>query len=103
MLRIAMVAVCLSLVCGASVKQNTAKKQSDPSWEKPPFCLENDCPVYELLEDFGDYERRRYPSATWVSTTYEASSLEEADEMSSVAFNKLFNYIDGQNDRGEVL
>ena len=37
----------------------------------------------------------------WVSTTVTADTPEEANEQLSIAFNRLFNYIEGENERGE--
>ena len=48
------------------------------------------------------YEVRRYQPAKWVSTTYTARTAEEADQAGTDAFYRLFDYIDGSNERGGI-
>ena len=101
MFRLAVVALCLAVVYSAAVEKKVENKLTE-EWEKPAFCNGNDCPVFEVLEQGDGYEVRRYPAATWVSTMYYANNPAEGDEKQGVAFNKLFNYIDGQNVNGEL-
>ena len=95
MLRLTLAAICLALASSAAVQPQKL------DWEEPSFCNTNQCPVFEVVEEFDGYELRRYPAATWVSTIYEANNPAEADGMVGTAFNKLFNYIDGQNEEGK--
>ena len=45
---------------------------------------------------------RRYQLAKLVNTTYTAHAELEANEKYSIAFNKLFQYIDRGNERGRT-
>ena len=55
-----------------------------------------------LIAHLQSWEQRRYEQAMWVSTDYEAV-LDTIDEQSSEAFNRLFEYISGENDRSQVI
>ena len=44
---------------------------------------------------------RRYQPAKWVSTVVMANDMEEADAQLTIAFNRLFSYIDGENKNSE--
>ena len=46
------------------------------------------------------WEKRTYEKAMWVSTTV-AAVVDNVDEQLGIAFDRLFNYISGENDRGE--
>merc|ERR1712121_116511 len=72
-------------------------------WVKPAYCNGLDCPVFEVFENATEYELRRYSAAMWVSTQYTAMTPDEADEMARVAFNRLFEYISGQNENKEKI
>ena len=47
------------------------------------------------------WEKRAYEQAMWVSTTV-AAVVDNVDEQLDNAFNTLFGYISGENDRGET-
>lgn len=54
-------------------------------------------PAYQLVEKKQGYEIRNYPELTVVQTTVSA----EYDDATNIAFNRLFDYISGENS-GEV-
>lgn len=62
----------------------------------PPECDKYDCPTYTVLSQnqTASVEIRQYNAARWVRTKIEAISYEEA---TSEGFNRLFDYISGQN------
>ena len=63
------------------------------------FCHGIDCPTYTNTSTDG-LELRFYESAMWASTNVSSISLEEAE---SVGFNRLFNYISGENEAGTPI
>ncbi|CAL4156844.1 unnamed protein product [Meganyctiphanes norvegica] len=52
---------------------------------------------YDVIKTTESYEERHYPARKWVSTMSYSISY---DTCHSEMFNKLFDYIDGQNDQG---
>merc|ERR1719487_1547184 len=62
----------------------------------PPECDKYDCPTFTVIAQntTASIEIRRYNSARWARTNVQAISFEEASE---VGFNRLFDYISGQN------
>lgn len=63
--------------------------------QSPPFCHGLDCPKYSV-QDIGDgVELRQYESAVWVSTRVQGAKYGQATR---TGFQRLFNYISGQNE-----
>ena len=62
--------------------------------ETIPECDNYDCPVYTLLSSNSSYEVREYDSALWARTKVQAFYFEEAV---NIGFNRLFDYITGEN------
>ncbi|KAH3827998.1 heme-binding protein 2-like [Dreissena polymorpha] len=52
-------------------------------------------PPYTVVDSRDGYEERKYVAAKWVSTTVESMTRQSAV---STAFQRLFNYISGEND-----
>jgi hypothetical protein len=64
--------------------------------DKPWFCHDLDCPIFELKETVGDYyEIREYPETRWVSTVESGIKFELA---LAKGFATLYRYIDGKNE-----
>merc|ERR1711976_735583 len=82
MLRVVILAVCVSLSVQKSVEQTD-------DWVKPSFCKGLDCPKYTVLEQFEGYELREYEEAMWVSSEGRAV---EAGDITGDLFMKLFYY-----------
>ncbi|XP_069136615.1 heme-binding protein 2-like [Argopecten irradians] len=59
------------------------------------FCHDLDCPAYEVLANTTGYEKRRYEATKWVATNLTSASFSSGEN--SKMFNKLFQYISGQN------
>merc|ERR1719183_2272494 len=66
------------------------------SADGPPECNRYDCPTYTLLSQnqTASIEIRQYNSARWVRTKVQAIAYEQA---ANEGFNRLFDYISGQN------
>ncbi|KAL4225506.1 Heme-binding protein 2 [Mactra antiquata] len=69
--------------------------------DPPAFCHKLDCPRYEVVQTFKDYELRSYLSSMWVATNVTQMQFTEDDKKKQ--FNKLLDYISGQNDRSEKI
>eukprot|EP01121_Diplochlamys_sp_Union-15-3_P005289 TRINITY_DN15621_c0_g1_i1.p1 TRINITY_DN15621_c0_g1~~TRINITY_DN15621_c0_g1_i1.p1 ORF type:complete len:229 (-),score=23.62 TRINITY_DN15621_c0_g1_i1:16-654(-) len=61
---------------------------------KPWFCHDLDCPLYETISNNSRYEIRSYSASKWTSTNVAALSFEDGIEK---GFSLLFDYITGQN------
>uniref|UniRef100_A0A7R9UCW7 Heme-binding protein 2 n=1 Tax=Pinguiococcus pyrenoidosus TaxID=172671 RepID=A0A7R9UCW7_9STRA len=74
------------------------------SWEAPWYCHDLDCPAFESddfpLETGEIVEVRHYEANLWTSTVIKGTSLMAA---TSEAFEKLFDYLQGANEAGEVV
>ena len=62
--------------------------------DEPSFCHDLDCPKYTLVDKKDGYEVRNYKPSKWVGTTISSVSYTKAVD---TAFDKLFNYISGEN------
>ena len=73
-----------------------APSSRDWDGDEPDFCHDLDCPKYTLASKKDGYEVRKYESSRWVGVTMTSN-----DWYGSVneAFEMLFNYISGQNDK----
>ncbi|XP_044147176.1 heme-binding protein 2-like [Bufo gargarizans] len=73
-----------------------AVQASDVSSQKlPPFCGHYDCPKYQLVKDYAEFELRQYEETHWVTTSVKQDILGMV-----TSFNRLFNYISGNNAEG---
>jgi hypothetical protein len=63
-------------------------------WEKPSFCHELDCPMYETIVEQGDYTIRKYKSSRWVSTVVQDAHFHTA---AYKGFMRLLKYLTGGN------
>lgn len=63
-----------------------------------PNCNTLDCPKYDVIDGNSDFEIRRYNSTFWTST----SKIEDISFVHAnlLAFDQLFDYIQGKNDYG---
>ncbi|XP_053194882.1 heme-binding protein 2 [Scomber japonicus] len=65
------------------------------------FCTETQqCLLFDLICETGDYEVRHYKSVKWVSTKETSFFMEMA---SMRAFRRLFQYITGANENGKKI
>uniref|UniRef100_A0A7S3VGJ2 SOUL heme-binding protein n=1 Tax=Dunaliella tertiolecta TaxID=3047 RepID=A0A7S3VGJ2_DUNTE len=72
-----------------------------PRAEKPAFCRDLDCPIYEVLKTLdGGVELRKYSSGQWVSTDISGVSYKDAMRK---GFMTLFGYISGANADGRKI
>ncbi|KAM9315384.1 heme-binding protein 2-like [Gastrophryne carolinensis] len=65
--------------------------------EKPSFCGNNDCPVYQVVKKYENFEHRMYEESRWVTTPMEQDYF--GFEMVK-SFRRLFKYITGNNAEG---
>ncbi|GIY65830.1 uncharacterized protein CDAR_525801 [Caerostris darwini] len=59
-----------------------------------------ECIEYQVVSRHLAYEERQYPATTWVSTSTEGPSLNDANNH---MYRKLFSYIQGNNAKGMKL
>lgn len=77
-------------------RSNQYSVQATSETESPWFCHGLDCPVFKALKGGAGYEAREYDASNWFSTSLTGVDLSEAtDKM----FEKLFDYIEGENDK----
>jgi hypothetical protein len=67
--------------------------------EEPWFCHGIDCPNFTNTT-IDSIEVRTYESALWASTNISGISLTEAN---NIGFDRLFDYISGENESGEAI
>merc|ERR1719209_1450451 len=70
-------------------------------WSPPKFCRGNDCPKFTILNKTENYEVRKYESSRWASTTVQ--NLHDLNGAMRTGFMRLFNYITGNNEKGEKI
>lgn len=66
---------------------------------EPWFCHGIDCPNFTNTTIEG-IEIRNYPAALWASTNISGINLIDAE---NIGFNRLFDYISGDNDSGDAI
>lgn len=71
----------------------------DSAWP-PKFCKTLDCPKFTVVTSTKDYEERMYEASNWVTTSMVGIDYKDAQ---SKMFMKLFNYISGNNAKGEKI
>ena len=54
---------------------------------------------YTVLKEHQGWEEREFPATKWISTDAFSINVQQSEE-SGAAFDRLFNYIDGQNSEG---
>ena len=54
---------------------------------------------YTVLQEHQGWEEREFPATKWISTDAFSINVQQSEE-SGAAFDRLFNYIDGQNSEG---
>ncbi|XP_071795897.1 heme-binding protein 2-like [Asterias amurensis] len=86
------------LIAFASVCVNTCRSRSIQ--DEPPFCRGLECPHFTSMLTTKDYEFRAYPASKWVSTTIIGADYKSA---TSEGFDKLFQYISGQNSQKQKI
>jgi len=79
--------------------ENREHKPAESEWP-PKFCNRLGCPKYKVIESHPDYELREYDMSKWVSTNAKEISWKQA---SYTLFMRLFNYIGGNNVKGEKV
>merc|ERR1711862_879385 len=71
------------------------------NWTPPAFCRSLDCPKFSLLNKTENYELRKYEASRWASTSVE--NLHDLNGAMRTGFMRLFDYITGNNERGEKI
>ncbi|XP_068088335.1 heme-binding protein 2-like [Hyperolius riggenbachi] len=79
-----------------------AEQESDGvDWDqKPPFCGKLDCPKYEVIKQYDDFELRLYEETTMATTPL---TMDMFGFGLVKSFRRLFNYIDGKNSEGQKI
>merc|ERR1711879_56265 len=88
------------LLCGIfAIALGASSTSVDSSWEKPWFCHRLDCPPFNVTysNKTAGIEIRKYAPGLWVSTNWTGVRIEDAD---NVGFDRLFNYMGGENEAG---
>nr|QOL01270.1 putative extracellular protein TR9_073a [Trebouxia lynnae] len=75
--------------------RNVLQPATKSTKQKPWFCHDLDCPLYDLLNKTDAYEVRKYQSGRWVSTHADGLAYEQGV---AVGFQRLFKYISGNNE-----
>merc|ERR1712228_344875 len=70
-------------------------------WSPPAFCRGNDCPKFTILNKTENYEVRKYEPSRWASTTVQ--NLHDLNGAMRTGFMRLFNYITGNNEKGQKI
>ncbi|XP_073413832.1 heme-binding protein 2-like [Dendrobates tinctorius] len=88
-------ALLLGLIClfGIAVAEEQAFNVSSGS-HLPSFCRTSDCPKYQLVKKYDNFELRQYEETRWVRT----SLKQDVFGLEMVAsFQRLYKYIRGNN------
>ncbi|XP_044147174.1 heme-binding protein 2-like [Bufo gargarizans] len=80
-------------VLGLAVQASDVAGQN----ELPPFCGHYDCPKYQLVKQFNDFELRHYQNTRWVTTSLKQDVIGIG---MVTGFHRLFMYINGNNAEG---
>ncbi|XP_053315829.1 heme-binding protein 2-like [Spea bombifrons] len=81
----------LAVVCLCSSAVTAEDEASDAT---PAFCRNLECPKYQVVKKYEDFELRAYEPTQWVSTTMKVDLLGFGMVKS---FRRLFKYISGGN------
>ncbi|XP_069810612.1 heme-binding protein 2-like [Dendropsophus ebraccatus] len=65
--------------------------------QRPAFCGDNDCPKYQVVNQYEGFELRQYDASRWVTTDMEQDMFGFGMVKS---FRRLFKYINGSNAEG---
>ncbi|XP_072266360.1 heme-binding protein 2-like [Pyxicephalus adspersus] len=91
----------ISLLLGLGTSETTEKQPELPNgYQKPEFCQKADCPKYEVVKQYDNFELRAYEAIRWVRTPLESDFF--GLEMVK-SFRRLFKYITGSNVEGMIL
>ncbi|KAG8542130.1 hypothetical protein GDO81_027387 [Engystomops pustulosus] len=82
----------LLAVCGLSQASDVPNDN-----QLPKFCRTSDCPSYQLVKKYDNFEHRQYEETRWVTTSLEQDFLGFGMVKS---FRRLFSYINGSNSEG---
>nr|DBA26978.1 TPA: hypothetical protein GDO54_011164 [Pyxicephalus adspersus] len=83
----------ISLLLGLGTSETTEKQPELPNgYQKPEFCQKADCPKYEVVKQYDNFELRAYEAIRWVRTPLESDFF--GLEMVK-SFRRLFKYITG--------
>ncbi|XP_056423563.1 heme-binding protein 2-like [Hyla sarda] len=86
----------LLVVFGIAVTAQDVASQT----QRPSFCGTNDCPSYQLLKKYENFEHRHYEETRWVVTPL-VQDVFGIEMMKS--FRRLFKYITGMNSEGQTI
>jgi len=68
---------------------------------RPWFCHNNECPEFTVKKKYEHFEERCYPKTTWLKAGGEGKQGESMSMRGM--FRKLFNYIQGANEKQEKV
>ncbi|XP_040285613.1 heme-binding protein 2-like [Bufo bufo] len=80
-------------VLGIAVQASDVSSQN----KLPSFCRSYDCPDYQLVKQYDDFELRQYEESRWVTTSLKQDIFGMGI---MISFNRLFKYISGNNAEG---
>ncbi|XP_052101292.1 heme-binding protein 2-like [Mytilus californianus] len=75
--------------------------QATSDYVKPWFCHKLDCPKFTVLQNTTDYQLRHYIPSKWVATNMTVKTYGRSSN--GQLFQKLFQYISGNNVPGEKV
>ncbi|XP_075719078.1 heme-binding protein 2-like [Rhinoderma darwinii] len=65
--------------------------------QSPSFCGTRDCPRYQLVKQYDNFEHRDYEETRWVTTSLKQDMIGIG---MVISFRRLFSYITGKNAEG---
>ncbi|XP_056326941.1 heme-binding protein soul2 [Danio aesculapii] len=68
-------------------------------WQAPWFCHEKDCPVYTVVNQYGEIEERNYEMSNWITTDILSTSKDDV----ATGFWKLYYFNQGQNSENKEI
>ncbi|NP_001139159.1 heme-binding protein soul2 precursor [Danio rerio] len=68
-------------------------------WQAPWFCHQKDCPVYTVVNQYGEIEERNYEMSNWITTDILSTGKDDV----STGFWKLYYFIQGQNKENKQI
>ncbi|XP_056423562.1 heme-binding protein 2-like isoform X2 [Hyla sarda] len=77
-----------------------AMQDSDIPSQLSQFCGMSDCPKYQLLKQYDNFQHRQYEETRWVTTALEQDVMGTETARS---FRRLLNYIQGANTEGKSI
>lgn len=82
------------------IKAIPGKETVQFSQQKPDFCNKLDCPEFKVIDKQDGYEIREYDASAWISTSLAGVDYNSASRQ---MFQRLFDYIQGKNDKKQKI